>query len=86
MAKIITRSQLALALERCCEAHPSTGIGRQLHPDASLMADLFGHMLHHRESSTPVDTVTPDIRGAYQRWEVDSKPFGSAENSLQNAT
>lgn len=86
MAQIITRSQMALALERCCDAHPSTGAGRQLHPDAFLMADLFGLMLHHRQTSVPIHEVAPDILAAFQRWEVATDPLASEENILPNAT
>ncbi|WP_225776462.1 DUF3717 domain-containing protein [Pseudomonas sp. Marseille-Q5115] len=64
----ITRLQLQTALARCCDANPSTGPGRRLHPDASLMADLFGIMLHHRAQEADTAGVAPAILEAYQRW------------------
>lgn len=86
MAQIITRSQLALALERCCDAHPPTGEGRKLHLDASLMADLFGHMLHHRQDAVQAEDVAPDILAAFQRWEVATEPLAGVENNQPIAT
>ncbi|SDA85231.1 Protein of unknown function [Pseudomonas sp. NFPP33] len=68
MADMITRDEVAAALERCCNANPSSGAGHRLHPDASLMADLFGVMLHYRQTAADLDTVAVEIRAALARW------------------
>lgn len=68
MAKLITREDVAAALERCCNANPSSGAGHKLHPDASLMADLFGVMLHHRQAAADLESVADEIRAALARW------------------
>ena len=71
MPNIITRNEVATALERCCNANPSSGEGHKLHPDASLMAELFGVMLHHRQTAADLDAVADDIRAALARWGID---------------
>jgi hypothetical protein len=68
MPKIITRDEVTAALQRCCSANPSSGAGHKLHPDASLMADLFGVMLHYRQTTADLETVADDIRAALARW------------------
>lgn len=68
MPNIITRDEVTAALQRCCSANPSSGAGHKLHPDASLMADLFGVMLHYRQTTADLETVADDIRAALARW------------------
>lgn len=86
MSRIITRDALAVALERCCTANPSTGPGHQLHPDAALMADLFGFMLHHKQTESAAAGVRPDILAAFQRWAVATEPPAGVENIQPIAT
>lgn len=64
----ITRQALAEALRRCCDQHPAADNYHRLHPDASLMADLFGLMLHYGHTSTAAAEVDPAIIAAYNRW------------------
>lgn len=66
----ITRVDLQNALVRCCDQHPASANGHRLHPDASLMADLFGLMLHYRQSSTATADVEPAIIAAFERWNT----------------
>lgn len=65
---IITREDLQDALVRCCDQHPASGNGHCLHPDAALMADLFGLMLHFRKDSTATVDINPAIIAAFERW------------------
>ncbi|QUG93460.1 MULTISPECIES: DUF3717 domain-containing protein [Pseudomonas] len=64
----ITRQALSEALRRCCDQHPAADNHHRLHPDASLMADLFGLMLHYGNTSTAAAEVDPAIIAAYERW------------------
>lgn len=64
----ITLQALAEALRRCCDQHPAADNHHRLHPDASLMADLFGLMLHYGHTSTAAAEVDPAIIAAYNRW------------------
>lgn len=73
MAEMISRDEVAAALGRCCNAHPSSGVGHKLHPDASLMADLFGVMLHHRQAAADLELVAEEIRAALARWSDTAK-------------
>ncbi|NBB13573.1 DUF3717 domain-containing protein [Pseudomonas sp. SLFW] len=66
----ITRADLENALVRCCDQHPASANGHRLHPDASLMADLFGLMLHYRQNSTAIAEVDAAIIAAFERWNT----------------
>jgi hypothetical protein len=68
MTQVIERTQLVSALERCCNANPASGTGSRLHPDASLMADLLGIMIHHKTNSAELAEVPEEIRAALARW------------------
>jgi hypothetical protein len=78
MADMITRDEVAAALERCCNANPSSGVGHKLHPDASLMADLFGVMLHHRKATADPELVSVEIRAALARWSDNARRRNTA--------
>ncbi len=68
MIQVIERTQLVSALERCCNANPASGTGSRLHPDASLMADLLGIMIHHKTNSAETAKVPEEVRAALARW------------------
>ena len=68
MPQVIERSKLVSALERCCNENPATGTGSRLHPDASLMADLLGIMIHHKTYTAVAAEVSEEIRAALARW------------------
>jgi hypothetical protein len=68
MIETIRRDDLAGALQRCCDANPSQGPGAQLHPDAALMGELLGMMIHHGEPAGQPGQVRQEIRDAVERW------------------
>lgn len=69
MGDTITIQNVADSLARVCAAHPSTGTDSVLHPDASLIAELYGTMIYERETATPVARIEPPILEALERWK-----------------
>ncbi len=64
----LTFDALHLALTRCMAAHPPCGLEFQMHPDANVIAGLWGLMNYERSASVPVDQVKPEVMDAYRRW------------------
>lgn len=69
MGGTITIQGVANSLARVCTAHPSTGTGCALHPDASLIAELYGLMIYGKETVAQLADVDPAILGALDRWK-----------------
>lgn len=69
MSSTITIQAVANSLARVCAAHPSTGAGCTLHPDASLIAELYGLMIYGKEAEARTADVDPPILEALARWK-----------------
>lgn len=65
----ITMKEVALALGRCCEAHPPADTDFQLHPDASLIAGLYGTMIFEKAEVFSLARVSDEIRTALDHWK-----------------
>ena len=67
---IITLLQVAESLGRVCQVHPTTAPDYRLHPDASLLAELYGLMIYKRSAEVRLIEISEPIRAALQRWEI----------------
>lgn len=67
----ITIQRVGESLARVCKTHPSTGQDYVLHPDASLLAELYGTMIYHKVSEIRLEDVDEAIRAALDRWKPD---------------
>lgn len=65
---VLTFAELHLALTRCMQAHPPCGLEFEMHPDANVIAGLWGLMSYQRAESVSLDEVKPDVLDAYRRW------------------
>lgn len=65
----ITIQRVGECLARVCQAHPSTGQDHVLHPDASLLAELYGTMIYCKTSEIGLAAVDESIRAALDRWK-----------------
>ncbi len=68
LESVLTFEALHQALTRCMAAHPPCGLEFQMHPDANVIAGLWGLMNYERSASVPVDQVKPEVMAAYRRW------------------
>lgn len=71
-AVVITIQFVGDSLARVCQAHPSTGQDHALHPDASLLAELYGTMIYSRVREIRLGEVSENIRAALDRWKPNS--------------
>lgn len=69
MESAITIQRVGECLARVCQAHPSTGQDHVLHPDASLLAELYGTMIYSKVREIRLGDVDEAIRAALDRWE-----------------
>ena len=67
----LTFAALLLALTRCMAAHPPGGTDFQMHPDANVIASLWGLMNYERTAAIPLEQVKPEVMAAYRRWSTD---------------
>jgi len=66
---VITIQRVGECLARVCQAHPSTGQDHVLHPDASLLAELYGTMIYSKTGEIGLAAVDESIRAALDRWK-----------------
>ena len=71
MDTVITIQRVGECLARVCQAHPSTGQDHVLHPDASLLAELYGTMIYRKASEIRLAEIEESIRAALDRWKPD---------------
>lgn len=69
MDAAITIQRVGESLARVCQAHPSTGQDHVLHPDASLLAELYGTMIYCKTSEIKLTEIEESIRAALDRWK-----------------
>lgn len=65
----ITIQRVGECLARVCQAHPSTGQDHVLHPDASLLAELYGTMIYSKAGEIKLTDIEESIRAAIDRWK-----------------
>ena len=56
------------ALGRCMAAHPPEGLERSLHPDADMLANLWGLMAYQGTRSVAICEVDAAVLVVYERW------------------
>lgn len=71
MNAVISIQHVGDSLARVCKAHPSTGQDHALHPDASLLAELYGTMIYSKVREIGLGEVDEAIRAALDRWKPD---------------
>ena len=54
------------------ESNPPCGLEFQMHPDANVIAGLWGLMNYERTASVPMEQVKPEVLEAYRRWAPSS--------------
>lgn len=69
---VLTFEDLHRALTRCMESNPPCGLEFQMHPDANVIAGLWGLMNYERTESVAMEQVKPEVLEAYRRWAPSS--------------
>lgn len=72
-SSVITIQQVAASLCRVCEAHPTIGPDYHLHPDASLLSELYGSMIYSKVIETCLADLSEPMRAAVDRWNTGDR-------------
>lgn len=64
----VTIQQVGESLARVCKVNPSTGQDHSLHPEASLIAELYGTMIYNRTTEIDKSLIGDLIRTALDKW------------------
>lgn len=67
---VISIQMVANSIVRVCDAHPSTGLDRTLHPDASLLSELYGTMIFNNQNTIDASAINDAMRAALDRWQA----------------
>lgn len=65
---VISIQMVANSIVRVCDAHPSTGLDRTLHPDASLLSELYGTMIFNHQNTVDESAIDDATRATLDRW------------------
>jgi hypothetical protein len=65
---VIDVNDVAAALGQCLEKHPPAANQGQLHPDANVLAELYGTMVYSRVTTCAGESLLPHVAEALRRW------------------